>query len=95
MPNKQSINDLEEEQPELGHPKKKVFWRWLMNIYAKNAEFYLQAAEDTGVRIELRVGGFKDKDNSELMHIMTAEPERFQFGEFYLKARLLKRRVEL
>ena len=64
-----------------------------MNIQRKNLEYYKQAVEDCEVRIEFRDGGAKpeQKDNPELMHMMTAEPKMFNFGDFYLHVKALKR----
>jgi len=80
--------------PELGQKEeKKLVYRKLENLYRKNLQFYKQAAEDVGVRIEFRDGGLKEnqRDNPDLMHMVTAEPVKFNFSEFYIHAIGLKR----
>ena len=80
------------KDPKLGQ-KKELHYRVLMNIWKRNLAFYKQAAEDCGVRIEFKEGGVKEeqKDNPELMHMVTAEPEKFNFSTFYLRVKSLKR----
>ncbi len=73
--------------------KKVAPFRFLANFWKKYQEGYEQAAKDTGLRFEIREGGLSTPDDDRMMHIVTQEPERYDFKPFWSRLRIVKRRL--
>ena len=86
---------MDKEAPDLGLKKQKKIppFRFLINFWKRHQEAYEQAAINSGIRFEIREGGFKTPEDDRLMHMMTQEPEKFDFKLFYTYLRSFKRRL--